>query len=230
MAVLSWGKPKIDVAVSTNGEPSAGATWREFPEIKENTAKLTPTKGTKTEATQEGGETVDVRYSKNKFAFECEVFVKKGDTRHIEDVDGLVVEDYALRLTPEDDGTEGFRIDCATVSVEESWTSADGKMLKYTFDVKKPAAGKMIKPYTALVVAPKALSFTSAADTTGQSITATCTGTVTASSDQTWATTSVASKVVTVKVTANAGGSRTAKISILADGKQATVLVTQAAV
>lgn len=148
MAILSWGKPKVEVTPSIGGEPGTGAVWDAFPEIKENTAKLTPTKGTKTEATQEGGETVDVRYAKNKFAFECEVFVKKGDTRPISDDDGLVVGDYALRLTPEDDETEGFRIDCATVSVEESWSSADGKMLKYTFDVKKPKTGKMVKPYT----------------------------------------------------------------------------------
>ncbi|MDR0207343.1 MAG: hypothetical protein LBI45_08830 [Bacteroidales bacterium] len=151
MAKLAWGKPKIEVAVSTNGEPITSATWKVFPEIKENSAKLTPTKGTKTEAKQEGGEIVDVRYSKNSFVFECEVFVKKGDIRPIEDEDGLVVDDYALRLTPEDPDTEGFKIDCATVSVEESWTSADGKMLKYTFDVKKPKTGKMIKPYTAPV-------------------------------------------------------------------------------
>ncbi|MDL2310131.1 hypothetical protein LJC39_03330 [Parabacteroides sp. OttesenSCG-928-B22] len=149
MAVLSWGKPKVEVTPSIGGEAGTGATWKEFPEIKENTAKLTPTKGTKTEATQEGGETVDVRYSKNKYIFECEVFVKKGDTRPLDDEDGLIVDDQAVRLTPEDEETEGFLIDCSTASVEESWSSADGKMLKYTFDVKKPKTGKMVKPYTA---------------------------------------------------------------------------------
>jgi len=148
MAILSWGRPKVETAPSVNGAPEATAVWTAFPEIKEGTAKLTATKGNKTEALQEGGETVDVRYAKNKFAFECEVFVKKGDTRPIDDEDGLVVGDHALRLTPEDAATEGFKIDCATVSVEESWSSADGKMLKYTFDVKKPSSGKMVKPYT----------------------------------------------------------------------------------
>lgn len=149
MAVLSWGKPVIEVTPSVGGEPGGSPQWKKFPEIKENTAKLTPTKGTKVEAIQEGGEPVDVRYSKNKYVFECEVFVKKGDTRPIDDEDGLITTDYCLRLTPEDSETEGFQIDCATVSVEESWSSADGKILKYSFDVKKPKTGKMVKPYKA---------------------------------------------------------------------------------
>ncbi len=230
MAVLSWGKPKVEVTPSIGGAPGSSAVWKAFPEIKENTAKLTPTKGTKTEAKQEGGETVDVRFSKNSFMFECEVFVKKGDVRPIEDEDGLIVDDYALRLTPEDEETEGFLIECATVSVEESWSSADGKLLKYNFDVKKPAAGKMVKPYSGLGVSPKMLDFTKDADTTGKTITATATGSVTASSSESWATTSVSGKVVTVKVTANSGAARTAVVTVKADGKQATVSVYQAGV
>lgn len=148
MAILSWGKPTVEFTKSTDGAPASSATWTKFPEIKENTAKLTPTKGTKTEATAEGGDLVDARYSKNKYAFECEVFVKKGDTRPIEDEDGVVAENYAVRLTPEDEATEGFILENTSVSVEESWSSADGKMLKYTFDGLKPKTGKILKPYT----------------------------------------------------------------------------------
>lgn len=148
MAILSWGKPTVEFTKSTDGAPASSATWTKFPEIKENTAKLTPTKGTKTEATAEGGDLVDARYSKNKYTFECEVFVKKGDTRPIEDEDGVVAENYAVRLTPEDEATEGFILENSSVSAEESWSSADGKMLKYTFDGLKPKTGKILKPYT----------------------------------------------------------------------------------
>lgn len=148
MAILSWGKPTVEVTESKDGAPAADATWTKFPEIKENTAKLTPTKGTKTEATAEGGDLVDARYSKNKYLFECEVFVKKGDTRLIEDEDGVVDKNYAVRLTPEDEATEGFILENSSVSVEESWSSADGKMLKYSFDGLKPKTGKILKPYT----------------------------------------------------------------------------------
>lgn len=149
MAVLSWGKPKVEVAVSVDGAPGTSAAWKEFPAIKEDSAKLTTTKGTKKEATEEGGDVIDSRYGKNKYLFELEVFVKKGDdTKIIEDEDGIVVDNYAVRVTPEDDECEGFIIENSTVSVEESWSSADGKMLKYSFEAKKPKTGKTLKPYT----------------------------------------------------------------------------------
>ena len=48
-----------------------------------------------------------------------------------------------------------------------------------------------------------------------------------ASSSESWATTSVSGKVVTVKVTENAGEERTATITVTADGKEAKVTVTQ---
>lgn len=48
-----------------------------------------------------------------------------------------------------------------------------------------------------------------------------------ASSSESWATTSVSGKVVTVKVTENAGDERTATITVTADGKEAKVTVTQ---
>ena len=66
----------------------------------------------------------------------------------IEDEDGVIVDNYAVRLTPEDEACEGFLIENATVSVTESWSSADGKLWKYTFDAKKPGTGKTLKPYT----------------------------------------------------------------------------------
>lgn len=148
MAVLSWGKPKVEFTKSVDGAPAPSATWTEMPAIKEDTAKLTTTKGTKKEATEEGGDLIDVRYGKNKYLFEVEVFVKKGDTRPIEDEDGVIPDEYAVRLTPEDEQCEGFLIDRNNASVEESWSSADGKMLKYSFDAKKPKTGKTLKPYT----------------------------------------------------------------------------------
>jgi hypothetical protein len=80
-----------------------------------------------------------------------------------------------------------------------------------------------------LVVSPVALSFSKAADTTGKTITAETSETLTAISDQTWATVTVSSNVATVKVTANAGAERTANITLTADGKSVVVVVTQAA-
>lgn len=95
-----------------------------------------------------GRRCVDTRRGKNKYVFELEIFVKKGDEKPIEDEDGVIVDNYAVRLTPEDEACEGFLIENATVSVTESWSSADGKLWKYTFDAKKPETGKTLKPYT----------------------------------------------------------------------------------
>lgn len=150
MSVLSWGKPTVEFTKSVNGEVpmEPTPTWTAFPEIKEDTAKLTTTEGTKKEATEEGGDLVDTRKGKNKYSFELEIFVKKGDEKPIEDEDGVIVDNYAVRLTPEDEECEGFLIENATVSVTESWSSADGKLWKYTFDAKKPKTGKTLKPYT----------------------------------------------------------------------------------
>ena len=146
MAILSWGKPKIEIAPSTAG--AVGTVFTEFPTIKENSAKLAVQKGNKLEAKGEGGEIVDVRYGKNSYQFECQVFVKKGDTRPIEDTDGVIAGKYSVRLTPEDDTLEGWIMDHTTVTAEETWSSEEGKMLKYVFDGLVPATGKILKPYT----------------------------------------------------------------------------------
>lgn len=81
-----------------------------------------------------------------------------------------------------------------------------------------------------LIVTPVELLFGSAADSTGQTVTATAAGAVSAESDQDWAVVSVVGNVVTVKVTANAGAMRVAYVTVTADGKQVVVPVTQAGI
>ena len=146
MAILSWGKPKVEVAPSTAG--AVGTVFTEFPTIKENTAKLAPQKGTKLEQKGEGGEIVDVRYNKNSYQFECQVFVKKGDTRPLTDADGVIDGKYSVRLTPEDTTLEGWIMDNTTVTAEQTWSSEEGTLIKYVFDGLKPATGNILKPYT----------------------------------------------------------------------------------
>ena len=146
MANLSWGKPKVEICVFVAGV--LGSTWAELPDLKQDSAKLTTTKGTKNEAIAEGGDVVDVKYQKNRYSFECEVFVQKGSTKPITDVDGVIAANYGIRLTPEDVTLEGWKMEKTVVTVETSWTSKDGTMLKYTFEGLKPAAGNMLQSYT----------------------------------------------------------------------------------
>lgn len=147
MSVLSWGKPDIETAESTNGAPAASATWKSIDTPKDTTTKLTPTAGTETEALEEGGEVVDSRTGKNKYQLEFDHFVKKGKKRPWEDNDGIIAGEHAFRITPEDPDCEGIQIDRCTLRVEESYTTADGIMLHYVAKVLKPKEGKMVKPY-----------------------------------------------------------------------------------
>lgn len=150
MAKLSWGKPIVEIAPSTNG--AAGTVFTALPEIVENTALLTTTKGEKLEAKGEGGEVIDSKYKANSYMFECEIYVKAGAEKPIADTDGVITGDYTVRLTPEDDTQVGWIIAVSRVSVEETWSSAIGKKWKYTFDALKPATGKMLDDYTKPVV------------------------------------------------------------------------------
>lgn len=143
--VLGWGKPTVEFTKSTLGVP--GDEWTSMPEIVENTATLETTEGELIEATQEGGAVVDSRRKASKYKFSVELFVKKGDSKPIADTDGVVKENYAVRVTPEDPECEGFIFDNSNVSVVETWTAADGKRWKYTFDAIKPAEGALNKPY-----------------------------------------------------------------------------------
>lgn len=125
------------------------ATWIALSPIKQDSTKLTTTKGAKTEAKEEGGGLVDVRFDKNGYTLEAELYVKKGWVRPIADSDGLIINNYMVRVTPEDSTNEGFVIDKASVQLEENFAAKDGKTIKYTFEALLPATGDMLKEYLA---------------------------------------------------------------------------------
>ena len=76
------------------------------------------------------------------------MFVKKGTERPFEDNDGLIAGEHAFRITPEDEECEGAQIDRSVVRCDESYSTADGKMLHYVSRCLKPKTGKTVKPYT----------------------------------------------------------------------------------
>lgn len=143
MSILSWGKCLIEHTTSTDGAP--GASWTALDTPKQDTTKLTPTAGTETNANEEGGEIVDSRTGKNTYLFEFTQFVKKGKARPFEDEDGVVAGEHAFRVTPEDADCVGIQIDRATVRVEESYSTADGILLRYVVRCLKPKTGKTVK-------------------------------------------------------------------------------------
>lgn len=146
MSVLSWGMGVMEWSKSTGGKP--GSSWQAFDIPKDGTINLTTTAGTETTALEEGGTLVDVRYAKNTYQLEFDLFVKKGVDAPFEDNDGVISGEYAIRYTPEDEECEGFQIDRSIIRVEDSFTTADGKMRHYVVRCLKPASGKTVKPYT----------------------------------------------------------------------------------
>lgn len=156
MAVISWGKPKVEIIKTPDDENSDPTTgWAELSPIKEDSASLDVTEGELIEATEEGGAVVDARRKANKYKFSLDIFVKKSSTgtstRPIADENGLISDNYSVRLTPQDDECEGFLLRKTNVTVSERWTAAEGKMLRYTFDGIKPDTtnGIICEPYIA---------------------------------------------------------------------------------
>lgn len=148
MAILSWGKGLLETTPCVDGAPSGSPDWKQIDTPKEGTLKLTPTAGQETTATEEGGDIVDSRTGKTTYQLEFELFVKKGIQRPFTDNDGIISGEHAFRYTPEDETTEGFLIDRSSVRVEESFETANGKMLKYVARCLKPKTGKTVKEYT----------------------------------------------------------------------------------
>ena len=95
----------------------------------------------------EGHELVARKMQKSYKQLAMSVFIPSGTEEPIPDEDGVVKDEYAVRLTPEDDTLEGFIMRKCSVEVEEEWSSAKGKMLKYIFSSLKPKTGKMIEKY-----------------------------------------------------------------------------------
>lgn len=149
MAILSWGKPKLEFAAcGANGEPQTSPSWTEITvPIKQGTATLETEAGDKSEALDEGGDVVDVRFGKSKYTFTFSLFIKKGATKPIPDSDGVVSGNYGIRLTAEDSAAAGFILPKCNVSVQETWSSEDGGLWVYTFSALKPATGDTLQRY-----------------------------------------------------------------------------------
>jgi hypothetical protein len=144
MSKVGWGEPTLEIAPITNGVASS---FTALPTPVQDSTQLTVEKGNKLEAPLEGGELADVRYDKSKYTLEFELYKTKGLAKPIADEDGVVATEYAIRLTPEDPTNDGFIIDRASVSVEDTWASNIGHKWKYTFEALKPTTGAMLKPY-----------------------------------------------------------------------------------
>jgi hypothetical protein len=126
----SWGKPTILVA----DLDATTFEWKKIPTPADGTTQLSTTAGDKTEALIEGGAVEDVKYAKNKYSLQYNIRALKGRKKPIQDNDGVVTHNYAVLLQPEDASCSGFLIQLSAVSVENTFTSADGKAWLFKHD------------------------------------------------------------------------------------------------
>lgn len=145
--VVSWGTPGLDICKLVDGAIPTEATWIPMQTPITDTSKLNAEKGEKQEIILEGGDIFASKFSKNKYSFECQIPIGAGVKLPIEDEDGIIQDEYAIRLTPENELADGWIMERTTVSVIPSWDTKQGETRTYTFDGLKPATGKILKPY-----------------------------------------------------------------------------------
>lgn len=137
---ITWGKPKIEFA-KTVAEGTEPESFTEMPTQQEGTVILSTTVATPDELFGEGHELVARRAKRPSYVLVMDVFIAEGDVRPIEANEGVVEDNYVVKLTPEDSTQEGFMFKSAQVDAEETWSSAEGTKVRYTFTALKPEVG-----------------------------------------------------------------------------------------
>ena len=138
----SWGRPLIEVKKLAQ---TPEAEWEAFATPVDGTTQLSSEQGEKMEAAIEGGGNEAVKYKKNTYQLTFDVRQVPERTDPIESVDGVVADEYSVRITPENPDALGVLIDRAAVNVQKSFTASDGLISTYTFEVLEPASGEAVK-------------------------------------------------------------------------------------
>lgn len=138
---IGWGK--CNIIVKDLDTPNS--KWIKLPIPKENTTKLTPTKGDKKEAPIEGGENEAVKYSANKYVLEYVLRRLAGRKKPFADVNGVIAHQYSIFVQPEDITVPGPRMENTVVSLSDEFSTEEGGMLTYSHDGLKPESGNIVK-------------------------------------------------------------------------------------
>lgn len=140
MLTLSWGNPGQYVKnLTQNGD------WIKLPDAAEGTVQTTPTKGDKVEANTEAGIPEALRYKKSKYAHAYGIREAAEREMPFEDEDGVITDEYALIVIPENPNAKGMYMERSAVSAEDPYNASDGVIYTYTHDALAPASGKQVK-------------------------------------------------------------------------------------
>ena len=150
MSVLPWGKPKVEVCKLEDGVIPASPQWKEIKPIQAESTQLESAEGDELKALEEGGALIDIRRNKPTYTLTLSQYLLKGAEQVIPDDDGLILDNYAVRVTPEDPTNDGFIMKNAMVSLARSFSSTDSYLLTWTFTALSPKdGGKMLQTYNA---------------------------------------------------------------------------------
>lgn len=119
--------------------------WEEFATPVDGTTSLEATQGDKMEAAIEGGTNEAVKYKANTYQLTFDVRQVPERTDPIEEEDGVVTDEYAVRIRPENPEAIAALISRAAVNVQTKFDSENGLVRTYTFDTLKPATGPQVK-------------------------------------------------------------------------------------
>lgn len=135
---VGWGKPDTYVKDLEAENPE----WILTPPAVENSTQLTPTKGTKKEATIEGGDNEDVLYGANNYALAYQIRRTSNKEMPIRHDDGVVDHHYAVVVIPRNRTAPGPYIAESAVSVEDAFSTEEGGTDLYTHDAVLPDGEK----------------------------------------------------------------------------------------
>lgn len=146
MAVINWGKPKIQFLKYVDGKyPESAEDWQDLDTPVQDTTTIETSEGEKKEAKEEGGAIIDTIREVANYSLKFSLYEKKGKEKQIADTNGIVEDLYAFRLFPENDKTNnGYLFKKCSVSFAQTYNAADGGRWEYTVDALKPDDGSAI--------------------------------------------------------------------------------------
>lgn len=174
MSKLSWGKPRLFV----KDLDTANSPWVELATPVQDSTELQPTKGDKMEAPIEGGQNEDVKYKRSTYALVYNIRKAKGRTIPFGTIDGVCEHRFAFMLMPEDETNIGIYLGETTVTIDDTFTAADGAIWAIQHDAIAPASGNTVK-WGTVAIAGSTITFTETQPASGASA-VTVSGTVTA--------------------------------------------------
>ncbi len=138
--VLSWGK--CTIYTKKTGENN----WKKEPIPVEDSTQLTPTAQDAREAPVEGGELEARKAKANKYELVYQLRAAASRSENITHLDGVVADEYAVAVVPEDTSAKGIMIDRAAVSVLDNQFNANAGIVdEYHFNGLKPESGNIVK-------------------------------------------------------------------------------------